>query len=401
MFEPTVRRSRRPRLTDKQVTAFARKPSRYIVSDPEQRGMYVRVPPKGLPRSCASRAILTASRHGPRSAAPTCSRSMKPVRKRGRRSKRIKEGKSAFEELPPEPESFQAVAERWLKCVVAKNKLRSQPEIERRLKRDIYPTWARRSFTDLRRSDIRLLLDYVEDEHGARMADVVLGVVSRICNWFAAGNDDYTSPIVRGMARDTAEPRDRILNDTELRSVWCACEGAARFGAFVQLLLTTAQRAAHWRTCVGRPRRRRRHIAEEERAKGTGGDLKLPPLALSVLHGIPRLASSPYVFADRSGKPTTNFNDPKMKLDKRSGVRDWVLHDLRRTARSLMSRAGVQSEHAEKCLGHAIAGVKGVYDRHSYFDQKRIALEKLASLIEQIVYAPVGGNIVPLRAPGP
>ena len=44
----------------------------------------------------------------------------------------------------------------------------------------------------------------------------------------------------------------------------------------------------------------------------------------------------------------------------------WVLHDLRRTARSLMARAGVRSDIAERVLGHAIQGVEGTYDRYGY-----------------------------------
>jgi integrase len=61
------------------------------------------------------------------------------------------------------------------------------------------------------------------------------------------------------------------------------------------------------------------------------------------------------------------------------------LHDLRRTARSLMSRAGVPSDHAERCLGHVIGGVRGVYDRHEYHDEKARAYVALARLIDRIV----------------
>ena len=63
----------------------------------------------------------------------------------------------------------------------------------------------------------------------------------------------------------------------------------------------------------------------------------------------------------------------------------WTLHDLRRTARSLMSRAGVPADTAERVLGHVIPGVRSVYDRHSYAAEKREALEKLAALVERIV----------------
>ena len=61
-----------------------------------------------------------------------------------------------------------------------------------------------------------------------------------------------------------------------------------------------------------------------------------------------------------------------------------VKRDLRRTARSLMSRAGVNSDHAERVLGHKIAGVKGVYDRHSYIPEKAHALTELAALVDRI-----------------
>jgi hypothetical protein len=50
-----------------------------------------------------------------------------------------------------------------------------------------------------------------------------------------------------------------------------------------------------------------------------------------------------------------------------------------------MSRAGVPSEHAERCLGHVIGGVEGVYDRHQYRPEMLLAFEKLATLIAGIV----------------
>ena len=68
----------------------------------------------------------------------------------------------------------------------------------------------------------------------------------------------------------------------------------------------------------------------------------------------------------------------------------WVLHDLRRTARSLMSRAGVGPDIAERVLGHVIPGVRGVYDRHEYLDEKRDALERLARLVARILNPQIG-----------
>ena len=75
----------------------------------------------------------------------------------------------------------------------------------------------------------------------------------------------------------------------------------------------------------------------------------------------------------------------------------WVIHDLRRTARSLMSRAKVNVDVAERCLAHVIGGVRGTYDRHSFYDEKRDAFERLAALVERIVNPPTA-KVVALRA---
>jgi integrase len=61
------------------------------------------------------------------------------------------------------------------------------------------------------------------------------------------------------------------------------------------------------------------------------------------------------------------------------------LHDLRRTARSLMSAVGVSNDIAERTLGHTIGGVRGVYDRHQYLKEKSAALAKVAAEIKRIV----------------
>src|ERR1035437_5028181 len=79
-----------------------------------------------------------------------------------------------------------------------------------------------------------------------------------------------------------------------------------------------------------------------------------------------------------------------MKKQAKKGAKvepipNWILHDLRRTAKTLMVRAGVRPDISERVLGHVISGVEGTYDRHSYADEKRDALEKLAGMIKRIL----------------
>jgi integrase len=97
-------------------------------------------------------------------------------------------------------------------------------------------------------------------------------------------------------------------------------------------------------------------------------------------------SNSWFVFSTASGeKPFSGFSKAKRDLDaeiasirkaeKREPMPSWRLHDLRRTARSLMSRAKVPADHAERALGHVIGGVRETYDRHEYLEEKRAAFE--------------------------
>jgi integrase len=103
-----------------------------------------------------------------------------------------------------------------------------------------------------------------------------------------------------------------------------------------------------------------------------------------------------FVFSTTGGaKPFSGFSKAKKLLDAeiakirkaagRKKMPQWQLHDLRRTARSLMSRAGVESDHAERAMGHVIGGVRETYDRHEYLNEKRAAFEALAGLVNVIL----------------
>jgi integrase len=227
--------------------------------------------------------------------------------------------------------------------------------------------------------------------------------------WHQSRDEDYTSPIVRGMKRDmNKKARDRIFNDNEIRAFWLAADECGSFGAIVKLCLLTAQR----REKIATMKRDNIKdgvwtIAAEKGEKGNGGKLALPQMALDLIEAQPRIANNPYVFAgsargrrhgSRSGPVAFNsWSQRKQELDEELNFEQpWVIHDLRRTARSLLSRAGVSSEIAERVLGHAIAGIEGIYNRHSYDEEKAEALNKLASLIDRIIHPP-SDNVVSLQ----
>ena len=244
-----------------------------------------------------------------------------------------------------------------------------------------------------------------------------MAIVSGIMNWYASRADDYVPPLARGMRRTDPKTRKRkrILDDDELRVVWKVSETGGTIGAIFRISLLTAQRLGKvapmkWGDVIDGvwniP-------TEDDREKGHGGELALPEKALAIINAQPRI--NDFVFAGRGGKPFSGFSPSKRGFDQKvtMALREaavergddpetveplpkWQIHDLRRTARTLMSRAGVRDNIAERVMGHVIAGVEGVYDRYDYRDEKADALKKLAGLIETILNPPAE-NVVPIR----
>jgi integrase len=393
-----TRRQRRKTLSDKQVKALKPKAKRYTVTDPEMSGHYVRVPPSGPKVFVAvCRDLYGAQKWIRLGGADVLT--IKQARDQARLAiGRIKQGLPAIEAPPVRPDSFQVVAENWLKRHVVAKGLRSRRDIERIFAKYILPRWGSRAFAGIKRSDVAALLDHIEDNHGSRQADIVLAIIRAIGNWYATRNDNYVSPVARGMRRDTAKPRDRTLDDDELRRVWKAAEADGTFGALIRTLLLCGQRRAKvetikWDAITDGVWT----IETAAREKSNAGTLRLPPTLLAIINSLPKLGNNPYVFASLRGDGhITGMSTAKAAFDKKCGVAGWTLHDLRRTSRSLMSRAGVRPDVGELALGHTIKGIQGVYDRFTYDSEKADALARLAALIETIINPPAD-NVVPLR----
>jgi integrase len=403
MTEPQ-RRQRRRTLTDKMVAALPRRRARYFHPDPELPGHGVRVLPDG-PASFYVIARDAFKRQRWVRLGNTAELTIADSREQARAViKRLKAGLTPFEPPPAQPDSVAAVAESWFARHVTKNGLRTGDELKRVLEKYVLPVWRDRVFVDIKRSDIARLLDAVEDKHGAWMADSVLSVLRAMSSWYAARDDTYVPPFVKNMRRTPPQERkrSRTLTDDELRKVWKTAEADGEvYGAFVRVSLLCGQRCAKTSTM------RWTDVSEDgvwtiptaPREKGNPGALRLPALAMKIIKAQPRFASNPYVFAGRSNGPLSGFSSRHEAFKARCGVDGFHVHDLRRCARSLMARAGVQPHIAERVLGHSVGGVEAVYDVHRYDVEKADALKRLARLIERIVNGEGGKNVVPLRAP--
>jgi len=332
-----------------------------------------------------------------------------PFMTRGGAEKELKKlAEAAKEEQRQHGDTFETVWTNYLNRKVIKSGMRSRPQLERMIKLHVLPKWKDRRFAEIKNSDVTRLLDHIEDKSGGKVADAVFVVVKRIMRWEASRKDPdeyvYPLPIVSPQARGSSSPRQRSLSDSEIKVLWKVTATMGRYGAIVRLALLTAQRRDKLATMMWKDIREGVwHIATDENEKFNAGKIKLPEIALEIIEAQPR--SSRYVFpAGRGGGEFTAFAICFKELKARMRVElpdmpDFVLHDLRRTARSLMSRLGINREVAERCLGHRVGNaIENTYNVYEFETEMAAAFNSLANLIASINDPAAPSNVVPLRA---
>jgi integrase len=398
------------RITKRVVDSLKARPSEYAVWDGQLPGFGVRVRPSG------AMSYVVVYRAGSGRAAPVKRFTIGAVGKltpeQARAQAQSLLGSVAHGHDPAaERRKTEATAENTLRSVAENyltrkcSKMRTLEARRATLERLVYPTLGARQIESIKRSEIIRLLDAIEDERGARMATVTLDYLRLVMHWHSTRADDFRSPIIKGMGRGDASKRDRVLPDDELRAFWTAAEAWEHpFSRLLRFILLTATR---------------RNEAADMRRSEIDGDvwtipaaryktkidfeLPLSRAARDLLAKVPKLKEQGFVFTTSGERGIAGFSKFKLRFDrlmltelqKAAAERGddpatltlnrWTIHDLRRTARSLMTQAGISPDHAERALGHVIGGVRGVYDRHGYREEKRRAFEALAARVERVV----------------
>jgi integrase len=310
-----------------------------------------------------------------------------------------------------------------------KSKLRTGRDRWLMLQRLVFPTLGGRPIAEIKKSEVITLRDKIaggELKHNGRnirggevAADRTLAVIRKVFAWHASREDDFRSPIVPGLnlVKASEQSRDRTLNDDELRVIWRTVSRlAGPFPAYLRfLLLTGARRTEASRMTWAEVSPEGDWLLPAARNK-TKRDLVRPlsKAALAVLEAQPKIVGCDLIFTNNGRRAFTAYSTFKRRFDgqvlrtlreenpEAGPLANWTLHDLRRTARTLLSRAGVNSDHAERCHGHVVAGVRGVYDRHRYHAEMATAYEALSSMIERITnppadnvvaFQPIAGNV--------
>ena len=299
------------------------------------------------------------------------------------------------EEARARLDTFSAVAEEFIARHV--KKLRSGREVEAAIRRELVARWGKRPIREISRRDVVAMLEDVVNSGRPFIAHHLLAYTRKLFNW-AIARDIYaltSSPCDRVKPKDvigTREPRQRVLKDNELSSIWAATGGELSypFAPFVRLLLVTGQRRAEvsdmrWDEI---DMDKALWTIPAARMKGDAAhEVPLSGLAMDLLSSIPRW-KGPYVFSTTDGgRPISGFSTAKERLDGALGGEfpAWRYHDLRRTMRTNLSGLPVPDLVAELCIAHTKPGLHKVYDQHAYRDEKRRALELWADRLATII----------------
>lgn len=199
-------------------------------------------------------------------------------------------------------------------------------------------------------------------------------------NWAVRRGYAVANPLAPHKRQHRMTPRERVLNDEELKVLFEYCRANPdRFTQIVQLLILTGQRKGEianleWQDIDGdqlmlpgrKTKNRRDHV------------VPLGKHALDLLEKVDGGAS--FVFGtSEDDKPFNGFGKSTKRMLTETGLPHFTLHDLRRTFATIHASLGTPVHVTEKLLNHAsgtISGVAAVYNRHSYqAEMKSAAVE--------------------------
>jgi integrase len=238
--------------------------------------------------------------------------------------------------------------------------------------------------TALTTKAVRAILNAIADG-GRRSIARQAGAYGRACYGWAVHVDLLADNPFIGIRLETVASRERVLTDQELRSIWQATEDRGSYRHIVRLLLLTGQRREEIAGMLWSELDADRMTWTIPAARTKNHRVQIVPLskqAKAVLSAQPNFAHDDRVFMG-----FRSFSKAKPRLDAESGVTGWRLHDLRRTVATGLQRLGVRLEVTEAVLGHvggSRAGIVGIYQRHTWADEKRAALNAWPPLRPQV-----------------
>jgi integrase len=306
--------------------------------------------------------------------------------------------------------TFGAVMEEFIKRHVSR--LRKAGDMEREIRKELMPRFAKRPVSAITRKDITRMLREIRDRGAIFQAHHVFGHARKFYSWAMAQEDEFdvqASPCAGINPKELIgekRHRERELDDAEIRAVWKAAERMGYpMGSVWRLLMLTACRKTEVAGAMWSEFDNTLWTIPPKRFKT--GKTHIVPLSddtLGLLEQLPRWDAGDYLFSTTGGvKPVNGFSKAKSRLDELAAeelgreLEPWVTHDIRRTVRTRLSQLKIEERVAEKVLGHEKKGITKVYDRWEFLDERRQALAAWAHKLRNIIEQPPPGKVLDIK----
>jgi integrase len=288
--------------------------------------------------------------------------------------------------------SFGALVDAWAEARADDRRHSYLREAVACLRRNL-PEWLRRPANALMLSDAVRAIDCIKAGKGTVAANRTLAYGRAAYSWAIKRQRLAANPF-RGIERAGREaPRERVLSDTELGAIWCACGGLnATAAGFVRMLMLTLQRreevaGMHWTELDNGADPAVWTVPPQRAKNGRGHIVHLTEPARAIIRDMPRIVGNPFVFVAPRGGSLAGFSRTKYRIDTalvKAGtpVIDWCFHDFRRSGVTALASMGFPPHVADKLLNHvtgAIRGVAAVYQRHEFLNERKAALDAWAA----------------------
>lgn len=288
--------------------------------------------------------------------------------------------------MPTAELSLENVIEKFVAFQKSRNKKTWRLQ-ERQMELHVIPELGRKRPDLITVGDMYTLLRAL-DLKGPTVGENVFSILRQIFTWaerrgWVRGNP---AGIVWADVQ-RSKPRDRILDDKELKAIWWACEDvfpAARDLTRTLLLLgqrrteTSLMMQDHLSAGIWT-------IPADVTKNGRQHQVPLSQMAIDILSEI---KTAPYVFSSSGGDTSiSSFSYIKTNISKSAGVSGWGYHDLRRTMTTRMAELGIPDHVVDRLLNHSVSRSTRAkhYDRYSYLKEKAEALETWATEVSRII----------------
>ena len=265
--------------------------------------------------------------------------------------------------------------------------MKSWPEYERAMRKDVLPHIGSVALTDLDKAQIRLVISKIIGRGATTLANRGLQYISKMLKWAVGVGYLDANP-----ASDIPKPakehsRERSLTLDELRAIHMAArQMGGPQGRLVEFLLLSGQRLNEVaRLSWDEVKEDRLELPGLRNKSGETLVTPLLPSLLQILEECPRQESS-YVFTTGNGtRPISGFSRIKANLSRLSGVTDWNFHDFRRSLATQLSEIGLDRFSIKCALNHKDSSVTGIYDRSEHFKRKCLALVQWHDTLETVL----------------